>query len=116
MSQKKSTPARRKPARKMTERPVSPAVRMGAILKHYNEHANPLPSNPLVTRKTPLEAIKSCQQLAEWLALTSMFSTDQLGRAPAEVYLMLSAALGAIHSQLLPLFNCAHDVAEGGAS
>lgn len=85
----------------------TPAERLDAILQGYREHASSVPANPLVSRKSPQEALLECIKLAQWLAFVGE------GRGGnGSVGLMLAEALTNIRQQLEPLFDAAQQAAQ----
>jgi hypothetical protein len=97
---------RRSKARK-AEAPTPPAERLAMILKCYDQHANSIPSNPLLHRRSPAEALTACRELATWLFRQS-FQRD----GDQHVFLMLTHALESIEEQLKPLFEAARAAAD----
>jgi hypothetical protein len=121
MSKSKSTRARKgrgskstKPRRSRAEKPVTPAVQLAGLLKMYRDRAFAMPSNPLVSGKTPLEALAAVRELVAWLFRqahdrdTGVFKGQN---GDLYVYLSLLGALASIEQQLTPLFEAAREIA-----
>jgi hypothetical protein len=91
-----------------TERPVPPAERLACILKAQDEHAFSTAPNALLHRKTPMEALAACRELASWL-----FRQSHQREGDQYIHLTMVHALQGIEEQLKPLFEAAREIAAG---